>query len=145
MPRIFCFSVLIIVILSVNSVNALAQDEILSHYTKGKMVEISYLLAGKEHEKCSSESKPYAGTVSAIQFTEGLQINNFILKTAKGNVKIFLSPMLYERISKADANALPTLIGKGRRITVDAFRCGDSRKILMAEYIIAGIHLDRLG
>ncbi len=111
------------------------------------MVEISYLLAaGEEREKCSDESKPYAGTVSAIQFTKDLQIDNFTLKTAKGNVKIYLSPALYDgRLSKQDHTALPTLIAKGRRITVDAFRCGDSRKINMADYIIAGIHLDRLG
>jgi hypothetical protein len=54
--------------------------------------------------------------------------------------------LLYdERISKQDAESLPTLIAKGKRITVDAHRCGDSRKIITAAYIIAGIHLETLG
>ena len=144
MRRIFYFLVLTIVI--ANADNAFAQDEALSHYQKGKMIEISDLLSGEEQEKCSVESKRYAGTVSAIQSTNGLQITNFTLKTAKGNVKIYLSPALYDgRLSKQDATALPTLIAKGRRITVDAFRCGDSRKILMAQYILAGIHAETLG
>ena len=110
------------------------------------MTEISDLLSGEEQEKCSVESKRDGGTVSAIQFTNDRQIDNFTLKTAKGNVKIYLSPALYDgRLSKQDATSLPSLIAKGRRITVDAFRCGDSRKILMAQYIIAGIHLETLG
>ena len=147
MRRIFFFLALTIVIVFVNAGNTFAQDEAEARYQKGKMIEISYLLSGEEQEKCSAESsKRYGGTVSTIQFTADRQIDNFTLKTAKGNVKIYLSPLLYaERLSKQDATALPTLIAKGRRITVDTYRCGDSRKIIMALYIIAGIQLETLG
>ena len=144
MRQIFFFLVFTISILSVNAGNTFAQDEALSNYQKGKMTEISDLMAGEEIEKCSVESaKRYAGTVLMIQFTNDRQINSFTLRTAKGSVKIFLSPMLYaERISKQDAAALPTLIAKGRRITVDTYRCG---KTITALYIIAGIQLETLG
>lgn len=147
MRQILCLLVITIAIIFANAENALAQDEALSSYQKGKMVEISDLLSGEETENCSVESsKRYAGTVSAVKFSEGIRIDNFTLKTAKGNVKIYLSPLLYdERISKQDAGSLPTLIAKGRRITVDTYRCGDSRKIITALYILAGIHLETLG
>lgn len=147
MRQIFCVLVFTISVLCVNAGNTFAQDEALSNYQKGKMIEISDLMAGEEIEKCSVESsKRYAGTVSMIQLTNDRQIHSFTLKTAKGSVKIYLSPMLYaERISKQDATALPTLIAKGRRITVDTYRCGDSRKTITALYIVAGIQLETLG
>jgi hypothetical protein len=148
MRPIFCFSVLTIAILCASAGNTFAQtNDALSRYQKGKMIEISDMLGGKEFEKCSVDSpKRYAGTVSLVQFSEGAKIDNFTLKTAKGSVKIYLPRELYtERISNQDGRALPTLIAKGRRITADTYRCGDSRKIIVTMYVIAGIHLETLG
>ena len=144
MRPIFCFVFLTIVILSGS---AFAQDEALSDYRNGKMVEMSHLLSMDEMDKCSDQStKRYGGTVSMVQFSSGKQIANFTLRTARGNVKIHLSPELYDaRISKQDAGALPTLIAKGRRITVDTYRCGGTGKTITALYILAGIHTDVLG
>ena len=146
MRRMFCFLAVTVGLVLVNAGNSLAQDEALSNYKKGKMTEISDLLSGEEQEKCPVESsKRYAGTVSAVQFASDQQIDNFTLRTAKGPVKIYISPRLYAgRISKQDAGALPTLIAKGRRITVDTYRCGDAKKIT-ALYVVAGIQLETLG
>ena len=146
MHRIFCFLVFTVALLSVEAAKTCAQDEALSRYQNGKMIEISDLLGGEEQENCPVESaKRYGGTVSAVQFTSGLQIGSFTLRTGKANVKIHLSPLLYDgRISKQDITALPTLIVKGRRITVDTYRCGDS-KTITALYILAGIHMETLG
>ncbi len=147
MRRIFCLLVFTIAIVTIEASDALAQDEALSNYKNGKLNEISDLLGVEDAEKCSFESgKRYGGTVSAVQFTSGVQIGSFTLKTGKVSVKIHVSPMLYsERISKQDAMALPTLIAKGRRITVDTYPCGDTKKAITAVYIIAGIHMDTLG
>lgn len=146
MRQIFCLLVLIVVILSVDADNTFAQDEAQSRYQKGEMIEIADLLSTEEVESCFGETNKYAGTVLTIQFTKDLQIDNFTLKTAKGNVKVYLSPALYDgRLSKQDHTALPTLIAKGRRITVHASRCDDPRKILVAQYIIAGIHKETFG
>jgi len=112
------------------------------YYKKGKLVEIKDLLSGDELEGCAVESKRLAGTVTAVRFSEGAKILDFTLRTTRGNVKIQISPDLYERISKADANALPTLVAKARRISVDAHQCGAVRR---AMYIIAGIHTEMLG
>lgn len=144
MRQIFCFIAITIVIILANAGNAFAQNQAEGYYKNGKLIEIKDLLWGEEN--CSESYKRYAGTVSSVQLTGGGQIDNFTLKTAKGAVKIYLSPSLYaERLSKADANALPKLIAKGKRITVDTQRCGGSKKIVTAAYIIAGIHLDVLG
>ena len=147
MRPIFCFCALTIAVLCLDADNTFAQPtDALSRYQKGKMIEISDMLGGKEFEKCSVESKRYGGTVSLVQFSEGAKIDNFTLKTPKGSVKIYLPRELYtERISNQDGKALPTLIAKGRRLTVDTHRCGDSRKIIVAAYILAGIHMETLG
>ena len=124
-------------------VSCLAQDEAMSRYKKGKMIEISDLLSGSQIEKCAPTSKRYAGTVSAVEFSSGQIIDSFTLRTTKGSVSIHLSPELYDsRISKQDALALPSLVAKGRKITVDAYRCG---KVSYAHYILSGIELDTLG
>ena len=145
MRRIFCLLVFTIAVLAAG--NAFAQDEALSYYEKGKMTEISDLLGQDDHDTCSVESsKRYGGTVTDVQFTTGLQIGSFTLRTSKEIVTIHLSPRLYDgRISKQDVTALPTLIAKGRRITVDTYRCGDSKKTITASYILAGIHTETLG
>ena len=147
MPRIFCILVLTVAALSVEAANAFAQDEALSSYKNGKMVEITDLVGRDGQENCSVESaRRYGGTVSAVQFTSGLQIGSFTLRTGKANIKIHISPTLYEgRISKQDIAALPTLIAKGRRITVDTYRCGGAKKIITALYILTGIHMETLG
>ncbi len=145
MRQIFYVLAVTIVIVFVNISNVFAQDKAEAHYQKGRMSEINYLLVGEESENCTflTETEPYGGTVTAVQFTNGKQIDNFTLKTAKGNIKIYLPTRLYaERLSKKDAAALPTFIAKGRRITVDAYRCG---KMIFAGYILAGIQLERLG
>ena len=117
-------------------------QEIEGYYEKGKLVEIKDLLSSDEFEGCSVESKRYAGTVTGVRFSEGSKVSDFTLKTSRGNVKIFISPTVYERISKADANGLVTLVAKARRITVDAHQCGTTRR---AMYILAGIHTEVLG
>ena len=118
-------------------------QEIEGYYEKGKLTEIKDLLSSDELEGCSAESKRYAGTVTAVRFAEGRMIGDFTLRTTgRQSVKIEISPKLYERISKHDATALPTLVAKARRITVDAHQCGTSRRAL---YILAGIHTEVLG
>ena len=129
----------VIVVLAAGSVYG---QEIEGYYEKGKLTEIKDLLSSDEIEGCSTESKRVAGTVTGVRFSEGSRISDFTLKTSRGNVKILISPTVYERISKADANALPTLVAKARRITVDAHQCGTARR---AMYIIAGIHTEVLG
>lgn len=145
MRQTFCVLAATVVIAFVSIGNTFAQDKARAYYQKGKMTEISDLLAGEDQEGCTllTGTKPYGGTVTAVQFKSGKQIDNFTLKTAKGNVKIYLHTRLYtERLSRKDANALPGLIAKGSRITVDAYRCGNR---IIASYILAGIKLDRLG
>ena len=132
-------TLIVIVVLAAGS--ALGQ-EIEGYYEKGKLIEIKDLLSSDELEGCSVESKRYAGTVTGVRLGEGSKISDFTLKTSRGNVKIFISRTVYERISKADANALPTLVAKARRITVDAHECGTTRR---AMYILAGIHREVLG
>ena len=124
------------------SVSVAFGQEIEGYYEKGKLVEIKDLLSSDELESCAVESKRYAGTVTGVRFSEGSRIGDFTLKTSRGNVKILISETVYERISKADANALPTLVAKARRITVDAHQCGTTRR---AMYILAGIHTEMLG
>ena len=114
-----------------------------SYYEKGKLTEISDLLSGDELEGCSAESKRVAGTVTAVRVAEDKMILDLTLRTtARQTVKIEISPRAYERMSKKDAAALPTLIAKARRITVDVHTCGAAKRAL---YIIAGIHTDMLG
>jgi hypothetical protein len=120
---------------------AFGQD-IEGHYEKGKLTEINNLLSGDELEGCSVESRRYAGAVTAVRFSEGSKIGDFTLRTARGAVKIQISPNLYERIGKHEATVLPTLVVKSRRITVDTHQCGTARHAL---YIIAGIHTETLG
>jgi hypothetical protein len=145
MPSIFCLLVFSVSILVIACVSTFAQNEPQSNYRNGKLIEISDLLDEQDYERCSVESsKRYGGTVSAVQFRSGLQIGSFTLRTGKANIKIELSPNLYDRISKQDATALPTLVAKGRRITVDTYRCG-SKKTVTALYILAGIHMEMLG
>lgn len=144
MHQIFCFIAITIVIVLANAGNAFAQIQAEGYYKNGKLNEINNLLWGEEN--CSAEYKRYGGTVLGVQLNDNKQINSFTLKTAKGEVKIYLSPSLYaERLSKADANALPKLIARGRRITVDTHRCGGSKKDITAAYIIAGIQTETLG
>ena len=112
------------------------------HYQKGKLTEINNLLSGDELEGCSAESRRFAGTVTAVRFSEGRKIGDFTLRTSRGSVKIHISPELYERIGKHEATALPTLVARSRRISVDAHQCGAVRR---AAYIIAGIHTEMLG
>lgn len=121
--------------------SALGQ-ELEGHYEKGKLTEMSDLLSGDEMEGCSVESRRYAGTVTAVRFSEGRMIGEFTLRTARGSVKILMPAKLYDRISKQDATSLPTLVAKSRRITVDAHQCGAVRR---AMYILAGIHTETLG
>lgn len=124
--------------------NALGQNKAEARYQKGKMVEISDLLSGEESEDCTA--RRYVGAVSAIQLKNGKQIDSFTLKTKRGNVKIYLSPFLYsERLSKKDAASLPTLIARGKTITVDTYICGASGKIILALYILAGSEPETLG
>ena len=121
---------------------ALGQDPEGNYDERGKLTEINNLLSGDELEGCSVESKRFAGTVTAVRFSEGRRIGDFTLRTSRGSVKIHISPDLYERISKQDATSLPTLVARARRITVDAHQCGATRRAL---YIIAGIHTETLG
>ena len=109
---------------------------------KGKLTEINNLLSSDEVEGCSAESKRYAGTVTAVHFSEGRKIGDFTLRTARGTLKIHISPDVYQRIEKAEATYLPTLVAKARRITVDTHQCGATTR---AMYILAGIHIEMLG
>jgi hypothetical protein len=129
-------------VIAFSTVTALGQNP-QSYYEKGKLTEISDLLYGDELEGCSSESKRVAGTVTAVRFAGGRMIGDFTLRTtARKTVKIEIWPSAYERMSKKDAAALPTLVAKTRRITVDVHTCGTAKRAL---YIIAGIHTDMLG
>ena len=121
---------------------ALGQDIEGTYDNRGKLTEINNLLSNEEVEGCSAESSRYAGTVTAVRFSEGRKIGDFTLRTARGTVKIHVSPDLYQRIEKAEATYLPTLVAKNRRITVDTHQCGTIRRAL---YIIAGIHTETLG
>jgi hypothetical protein len=121
---------------------AFGQDIEGTYDKRGKLTEINNLLSGDELESCSAESRRYAGTVTAVRFTEGRKIGDFTLRTARGAVKIHISPELYQRIEKAEATYLPTLVAKTRRVTVDTHQCGATRRAL---YIIAGIHTETLG
>lgn len=113
------------------------------YYEKGKLTEIKDLLSGDELEGCTAESRRYAGTVTAVRFSEGRMIGDFTLRTTRGgSVKIHMPANLYDRISKQDATSLPTLVAKARRITVDTHQCGTTRRAL---YILAGIHTETLG
>ena len=113
------------------------------NYEKGKLTEIGDLLSDDERQNCSPDAKRLTGTVASVRFTSGRMIGDFALRTfGRQTVKIELSPELYERISKQDAAALPTLIAKGRRLTVDVQRCGEATRAL---YVIAGSHGDTLG
>ena len=141
MRSIFVFSATLAVIAFL--AGAAFGQEPEGYYEKGKLTEIKDLLSSEELEGCSAESKRVAGTVTAVRFTEGSIIGDFTLRTAaRQTVKIEVSPKLYDRISKQDATALPTLVAKSRRITVDVHRCGSVRRAL---YIIAGIHTEVLG
>ena len=114
-----------------------------SYYEKGRLTEISDLLSSDELEDCSADSKRVAGTVTVVRFAKGRMIGDFTLRTtARQTVKIEISPNAYERMSKKDAAALPTLVAKARRITVDVHACGPARRAL---YIIAGIQTETLG
>ena len=143
MRRIFyCFALIIIVFCA--SQNSLGQDRAEARYRKGKMIEISDLLSSEEREDCTA--RRYVGAVSAIQLKNGKQIDSFMLKTKRGNLKIYLSPFLYsERLSKKHAASLPTLIARGKTITVNTYICGASGKIILALYILAGSEPDTLG
>ena len=121
---------------------AFGQDVEGTYDNKGKLTEINNLLSSEEVEGCSAESRRYAGTVTAVRFSEGRKIGDFTLRTARGTVKIQISPELYQRIEKAEATYLPTLVAKNRRITVDTYQCDTARRAL---YIIAGIHTEILG
>jgi hypothetical protein len=141
MSRTFLLLMALTVVAFVGSA-AFGQDPE-GYYERGKLTEINNLLSGDELEGCSAESKRLAGTVTAVRFSEGRKIGDFTLRTTtRQTVKIEISPDLYERISKKDATALPTLVAKSRRITVDVHICGSARRAL---YIIAGIHTDVLG
>ena len=141
MSSTFLLSAAIVVVAFAGSA-ALGQDPE-GYYEKGKLTEINNLLSGDELEGCSAESKRLAGTVTAVRLAEGRMIGDFTLRTiGRQTVKIEISPDLYERLSKKDAPALPVLVAKARRITVDVHTCGSARRAL---YIIAGIHTDVLG
>lgn len=145
MIRVVMFRIIPVVVLVafVAVLNGAASgQEIEGRYERGKLAEISNLLSNDEVEGCSAESRRYAGTVTAVRFSEGRMIGDFTLRTARGSVKIHMPATLYERISKRDAAALPTLVAKTRRITVDAHQCGTIRRAL---YIIAGMHSETLG
>jgi hypothetical protein len=131
------------IVVLVTVAGALAQDEATSRYKNGKMIEMSDMLSSTELDKCTSTSKRYGGTVLTVVFTSGKIIDYFTLRTSKGSVKIHISPELYDsRISKQDALSLPSLVAKGRKVTVDAYRCGE---LSYAVYILSGIELDTLG
>jgi hypothetical protein len=120
-----------------------AQDKAKAYYQKGRIIEISDLVSGEEIEDC--ESRRFVGSISAIQLKSG-KIESFTLKTKKGALKIYLSPLLYsERLSARDAKNLPTLIARGKTITVDTYICGASGKIILSMYILAGSHPETLG
>ncbi len=120
-----------------------AQDKAEARYGKGKMIEISNLLSVEETEDCTS--RRYVGSVTTIQLKSG-KVDSFTLKTGKGAVKIYLSPSLYsERLNAKDAKNLTTLIAKGKTVTVDAYICGASGKIILAMYILAGSQPNTLG
>ena len=107
-------------------------------YEKGRLTEISDLLSDEEREGCSPDSRRLTGTVAAVRFSRGRMIGDFTLRTfGRQTVKIEISPALYDRITKQDATALPTLVSKTRRITVDVQRCGGKDRAL---YIISGSH-----
>jgi len=140
MRRSFVLSAALAVVVFLGG-TASAQD-IEGHYEKGKLTEINNLLSSDELEGCTTESRRYAGTVTAVRFSEGRMIGDFTIRTARGSVKIHISPAVYERIGKHEATVLPTLVAKARRITVDTHQCDTTRRAL---YIIAGIHTGVLG
>ena len=143
MRKTFSLLTAFLFITSVFIAAGFAQDEVTSRYSRGKMIEASDLMSSAQIGKCATPSNRYAGTVSAVVFSSGKIIDNFTVRTAKGAVNIHLSPELYDsRISKQDAIALPSLVAKGRKITVDAYRCG---RVLYANYILSGIELETLG
>ena len=121
---------------------AFGQDIEGTYDNRGKLTEINNLLSNEEVEGCTAESRRYAGTVTAVRFSEGRKISDFTLRTARGTVKIQVSPEVYQRIEKAEATYLPTLVAKARKITVDTHQCGATKRAL---YIIAGIHTETLG
>jgi hypothetical protein len=142
MKRITVLSALIYVVLFFfNAETTCAQAE--ARYKAGKMIEISDLLSTEETEDCAA--KRYVGTISAVQNAGG-KIESFTLKSAGSSLKIYLSPSLYsERLNAKDARNLPTLIAKGKKITIDTYICGASGKIVLAMYILAGIEPNTLG
>ena len=141
MKRIIILSALIFAALFSNAETIFAQAE--ARYKAGKMIEISDLLSTVETEDCAA--KRYVGTISAIQVADG-KIESFTMKTAKNSIKIYFSPSLYtEKLNAKDAKNLPTLVAKGKKITVDTFICGASGKIVLAMYILAGIQPNTLG
>ena len=88
-----------------------------ARYKAGKMIEISDLISAEETEDCTA--RRYVGTISAVQYRSG-KIESFTLKTANNSLKILLSPSLYsERLTGKDAKSLPTLVARGKKITVD--------------------------
>ena len=144
MKREIYFLLLWCILLLGASETLFAQDKAGARYQKGKMIEISDLLSSEEMEGC--ESRRFVGLISAVQLKSGEKIESFTLKAKKGTVKIYLSPVLYsERLNAKDAKNLPTLIAKGKTITVDTYICGASGKIILALYILAGSEPEMLG
>ena len=129
-------------VIALSAGTAFGQNPEGNYDNRGKLTEINNLLSGDELEGCAVESRRYAGTVTAVRFSEGRKIGDFTVRTTRGTVKIHISPQLYQRIEKAEATYLPTLVAKARRITVDAHQCGATKR---AMYILAGIHTETLG
>jgi len=141
MKRILFLSALIYVVFLFSVETTYAQAE--ARYKAGKMIEISDLISAEETEACTA--RRFVGTIAAVQYRSG-KIESFTLKSAGNSLQILFSPSLYtERLTGKDAKSLPTLVARGKKITVDTYICGASGKIILAMYILAGIEQNTLG
>ena len=141
MKRILLLLTLIYVVFLFSAETTYAQAE--ARYKAGKMIEISDLISAEEIEDCTA--RRYVGTISAVQYKSG-RIERFTLKTANNSLQILFSPWLYsERLTGKDAKNLPTLVARGKKITVDTYICGASGRTILAMYILAGIEPNTLG
>lgn len=86
--------------------------------------------------------RKYSGTIIKVHYDKefGVQIDGFTLLGSRGlRTYLNVDPTLYEdfRLPRAEIGWLPTLIRKNNRVRVDAYVCGASGGVIIANNIVS--------
>ena len=136
----FCYVVLTISVLVAPIVNAQVDPRAIARYDeKGRMIKLFgiYGLDNAEESRCGRSA--LTGTIVSVEYDNNGEITNFYVKSRKGKSKnIYLTGITYDkRLSTDEVRRLPSLIAKGKKVSMWIYACGTTGAHYEAEEINA--------